>query len=202
MHNVQTANAATPTRTDGVRQRLRAATNAVHADLHDASIFARLAAGTLDRTGYAAILRAHLCFHIHMAPAAGRAAAALGLRDIAARCTRRRRRLQHALAVLGIAPAAASAATIDSDGSAVGCMYTLLGAFLGGRVIHRQLDAVLTGEEGRSFFRGDPDDGDSWRLFCRHLESFGGQPGRMPALAAGALHAFADFRGCLETEIG
>lgn len=189
-------------RNDTVRRDLRAATASRHADLHRDPLFARLADGTLDLHGYGAILRAQIRFHIRMAPAAGRCAAALGLPDIAARSTRRMRRLQRDMAALGIAPPVAVGFTPVSDSFAVGCTYALLGSAQGPPTVHRQLDALLPSLTGRSFFRGEADDGAAWRAFCSRLESYGRRPDRLPTLRAGAQHGFAVFRNCLEAGSG
>ena len=53
---------------------------------------------------------------------------------------------------------------------AIGCLYTVQGSTLGGKVISRQLDALLHGEDGRRFFRGFPQDGANWQALCAGLE--------------------------------
>jgi heme oxygenase len=75
----------------------------------------------------------------------------------------------------------------------VGVLYTVQGSTLGGKVIHRQLDGLLEGKEGRTFFKGSAEDGRHWRILCAGLE----HQTDAAALKAGARHAFARFADML-----
>ncbi|MGE4219224.1 MAG: biliverdin-producing heme oxygenase [Alphaproteobacteria bacterium] len=201
MNDLQTADAATSGRKASVRSHLRAATATMHDRLHGAPPLARLAKGDLDRHAYAAILQAHLLFHRHMRPAAETAAIAMDLPAIATRSECRRQRIRQDLRDLGVEPRDAPSPPRSTDGFAVGGAYTLLGSAQGGRIIDRRLDTVMPAMPGRSFFRGEAEEDGTWHLFCDRLETYGRQGGRLPALTAGAMSAFAVFRRCLETSV-
>lgn len=186
-----------------VRERLRAATSAVHEALHGAAPFAKIAAGQLDRRGYAALLGALHTFHTSMAPLVSAACAELRLPAVDRGAARRRDDLRHDLR--------ACAGTMRTDvpevgphggACAVGGLYTVLGSTLGGRVIHGQLDYLFAGTEGRRFFAGSREDGALWRSFCIALELYGGEGHsaghHTDAISAGASFAFAHFAACLE----
>jgi heme oxygenase len=180
-----------------VREQLRAATAEIHAALHGARPFARIAEGGMDRPGHAALLRLLLRYHAAMTPLCAAGAARLGAPELAAAQRCRLEALRADLRALGgTAPAIPALAPRDGD-FAVGVLYTVLGSTLGGKVIHRQLDALLPGEEGRRFFKGHADDGVQWRLFCERLEAAGLD---MAQAQAGAAYAFACLRDMLEEE--
>jgi heme oxygenase len=183
-----------------VRERLRHATSAMHEALHTAAPFVGIGAG--DPAAYGLALTTLLRFHAAMAPFCRAAAGALGFPEIIDHEDQRIAMLRRDLAVLGIAaalPAAPDGEQHDASAEfAVGCLYTVLGSTLGGKVIDRQLDALLPTAAGREFFRGTPADGILWRLFCARLERYGGDGDRVAGIAAGASFAFARFRQCLE----
>jgi heme oxygenase len=127
-----------------------------------------------------------------MTDACNQAAIRLGALALAAAQDARLEALKADLAVFGCVPSPAGAAAPRSDDFAVGVLYTVLGSTLGGKVIHRQLEALLA--DGRSFFKGSAEDGANWQLFCRRLEDAGLD---MAQVEAGALHAFAAFKSML-----
>src|SRR6202035_3714785 len=97
------------------------------------------------------------------------------------------------MAFLGVTPERSAGEAAGDDGFSIGCLYTVQGSTLGGKVIFRQLDALLPGSDGRRFFQGTAGDGVRWRLLCQKLE----QQDSLPAMVAGARHAFACFAALL-----
>lgn len=181
------------------RAALRAATAEVHERLHDARFFDALASGTLDHAGYGALLTRIRRFHCLTLAARSQALAALGLDP--AEAGRRLALIEMDLRHLGIACDDPGAPPAPCDeGEAIGCLYVVEGSTLGGKLIHRQLDYLLPDEEGRSFFRGTPDDGARWRRLCEALDAYGSVPSRLPAMIAGAEATFALFETCLNEE--
>jgi len=176
-----------------VREALRAATAEIHEALHGAEPFARIAEGHMDRAGYAALLRFLFSYHAGMEAACIAGAVRLGAPELGRAQQRRLSALRADLAVCGsVAPAVAAPAPQAGD-FAVGCFYTVLGSTLGGKVIFRQLDALLPGSDGRRFFQGAADDALHWQLLCAALES----RGDVAALEAGARHGFERFAALL-----
>jgi heme oxygenase len=175
-----------------VRDRLRTATAAVHEALHGAPPFAAIAQGTMDCSAYAALLQKLHRYHAAMETACALGADALNLPQLAHAQAGRIQALRDDMAFMGVMPLAAQTETPFAPAFAVGCLYTVLGSTLGGKVIHGQLDGLLADERGRSFFKGAPDSGVHWRSFCAALETYG-QVNRLTDIEAGAAHAFARF---------
>lgn len=173
----------------GVRGRLRAATDAAHQALHRAAPFAAIADGTATRDGYGQTLIFLHRYHSAMAPLCARGAAALGTPRLADAHEARLAALVQDLDFLALAPEPAAGEAPGDDGFCVGALYTVQGSVLGGKLIHRQLEGLLPGADGRRFFAGGAGDGQDWRLLCAALD------GRsdLARLEAGALHAFARF---------
>jgi heme oxygenase len=93
-----------------------------------------------------------------------------------------------------VAPPVAGEAVRDKA-FAVGCLYTVLGSTLGGKVISRQLEKLLPDGRGRSFFTGGQDDAAHWRLFCTRLEE---TDYSAAGVEAGARHAFDGFAALIQ----
>ena len=74
-----------------------------------------------------------------------------------------------------------------------GLLYTVQGSTLGGKVIFRQLDALLPDARGRGFFQGTADDARHWQMLCAALE----ECADIAALTAGARHGFERFGALL-----
>ena len=182
------------------RTTLRARTADIHQALHVAAPFAAIAEGRATVAGYGEVLLALHAFHSSMAPAVERACRELALPDLHRACERRRQALAADLRATGAAaaPADAPAVPVGDAPWAVGCLYTLVGSTLGGKVIHRQLDYLFTGPAGREFFAGTPEDGRHWRLFCHRLEAFAAAQHRLTPVVEGAHFAFGHFASCLE----
>ncbi|TDH58715.1 biliverdin-producing heme oxygenase [Dankookia rubra] len=181
-----------------VRAALRAATDPIHARLHDLPGFRALAEGRLDRAAYADLLCRLLGFHraVEAALDAAPSLAPWGI-DVAAR--RRAWLIEADLQSLGAAPCpVASIAPLPPLGSAaraLGCLYVTEGSTLGGRHLARALDGLLPpGRTGRRFLLGHGDaHAAMWRACCQALEACGADPARRAAMLTAAAATFAAF---------
>ena len=173
-----------------VRMRLRAATEEVHEALHRAAPFAAIADGRATRESYAGTLAFLYRYHAGMA---GWCAAGAGSLGLEATHPARLAALRQDLAFFGQAVRDVTEEPARGGAFAAGVLYTVQGSTLGGKVICRQLDALLEGEDGRRFFAGSRDDGRHWQILCAALEHQGDDA----ALEAGARHAFARFAAML-----
>ena len=172
-----------------VREKLRNATAQIHKALHSAAPFARIAEGGMDIPGYGALLRMLHRYHAMMAPACEAGAAALAAPELARAHQQRIAALEQDMAFLGVVPERGASDVAGDAAFSIGCLYTVQGSTLGGKVIFRQLDALLPGSDGRRFFEGTAQDSANWRLLCRRLE----EQSDVAAMADGARHAFACF---------
>jgi heme oxygenase len=173
-----------------VRGQLRAATADMHEALHHAAPFARIADGRMDLDGYGALLDFLYRYHAALAPVCAAGAAALGLPDLAQAHRQRLTLLRNDLEATARALPAAISERPRDPGFNAGCLYTVQGSTLGGKVIFRQLDRLLPSADGRRFFQGTAQDGGIWGALCKALEDGGFAPAR---LEAGARHAFTRF---------
>ncbi len=176
-----------------VRARLRAITDDIHQALHGAAPFAAIAAGTLDRPGYGALLSFLHRYHQEMAAVCRQGARYLKAPELAAAHRARLAALEEDLNFLGQPVPPVFAAPEKEGAFAAGCLYTVQGSTLGGKVINRQLDYLLPDARGRTFFGGSKDDAGPWRLLCDRLEETDGGP----ELEQGALFAFRRFDALL-----
>jgi heme oxygenase len=175
------------------RFRLRMVTDAAHQALHHAAPFAAIAEGRASLAQYTGTLRTLHRYHAAMAQPCVAGAAALAMPEAAHAQTARLAALESDLASLGEAIPDRGPAPAPAEADfAVGVLYVVMGSALGGKVIHRQLDYLLPGADGRRFFAGAPDDGQVWRAFCRRLDS---HDGAFERICDGAAWAFAAF-GC------
>ena len=172
-----------------VRDRLRDATAEIHQALHGAVPFARIAEGGMDRQGYGALLKMLHRYHAMMAGPCEVGAAALSAPELALAQRARIAALEQDMTFLGVVPDRGAGEAAGDAGFCIGCLYTVQGSALGGKVIFRQLDALLPTSDGRRFFEGAPQDGANWRLLCQKLE----KQDRLSEMVAGARHAFACF---------
>jgi len=177
------------------REHLRRATADMHEALHAAAPFAQIAQGDIDRADYGALLRLLHRYHLGMAGGCAAGAAALDLPELAASHRARIARLQDDLAFVNVPPAAVVCEPARDGAFSVGCLYTVLGSTLGGKVISRQLESLLPGGRGRSFFTGSSTDGADWRLYCIRLEE---RAYPLARLEAGARHGFGCFAALME----
>lgn len=178
-----------------VREELREATREVHEALHRATPFARIADGEMDLESYGALLQFLHRYHGLMTGACEAGAMALDAPELAAAHRARIAALEQDMDFLGVTPKAGLAETAQGA-FAIGCLYTVQGSTLGGKVIFRQLDALLDGKDGRRFFEGTVQDGANWRLLCQKLEL----QTQLDTIIEGARHAFARFGTVLASE--
>ena len=179
-----------------VRAHLARVTAEIHESLHGAAPFARIAQGTISRDGYGRLLAMLHRYHGGMAGLCAAGAQALGASALARAHQARIVRLEEDLAFLGVTSMVVQPEPARDAGFSIGCLYTVLGSTLGGKVISRQLENLLPDGQGRCFFTGGPDDAAHWRLFCDRLEACAHAPA---ALQAGACHAFDRFAALLES---
>lgn len=177
-----------------MRARLRAATDDLHQALHHAPPFAAIAEGWATRADYARTLAFLLRYHGAMAGWCAAGAEALGLAELALAHRARLAALRQDLLFLGQDAPPTMPDAARPGLFAAGVLYTVQGSTLGGKVIHRQLDALLAGDEGRLFFKGSRDDGRHWHRLCAALE----RAGDGDSLEQGARHGFAHFAALME----
>jgi heme oxygenase len=176
------------------RLRLRAATDDIHQVLHGAEPFARIAAGSITAAEYGAVLGMLWRYHTAMSPLCVAGAKALHAPELAGAHAARLWLLKDDLDFLGLAAPSAAAEPVPDDAFAIGCLYTVQGSTLGGKVIARQLDRLLKGANGRRFFLGGPGDSAHWQTLCARLDRADHDFAR---LEAGSRHAFQRFAGML-----
>lgn len=178
-----------------MRAILREATGEMHERLHGAPIFARLASGELDRSGYGRLLQHLARFHHELEPTRARGARALGLPVANPRLPL----LAADLESVGCTAPFTSVAEGNADWS-VGCFYVVEGSTVGGRLLHRQLDALFGASlEGRRFFAGDANAARNWRRSCAALDTY--VPDDPAQVVAGAVASFGRFAHKLPAEI-
>lgn len=187
---------------------LQAATAEVHERLHHLPAFASLAAGMLDRRGYARLLARLHGFHrpIEAAIARGLEADPLG-GGLAG--WRRVHLLRSDLIHLGLDDAAIDrlpSAAIPSDrvsrAMAMGFLYVVEGSALGGRQLARNLDYLLPTEakDGRSFLLAGTDRNHvRWRDVCAAIETCGTDKHARVQIVAAAVDAFSSFERWFES---
>jgi heme oxygenase len=158
------------------RVHLRTGTATAHAELERQPALAALSAGALTPAGYAAVLRAFRGWYAMAEPWVGAHIGPLAPPDLAKRLTKTCR-LQADLAALDGAEAEADSPLALSNPSgpraALGVLYVMEGATLGGQLILRRLASDPTTEHlPRSFFTAyGVENGAMWRGFCAHLEA-------------------------------
>jgi heme oxygenase len=147
---------------------------------------------------YRRILGAFLGFYEPLEAALIRVAADCG--DLDLRDRGKVSRLRHDLRTLGLSdaglvaiPRCPTVPHIDGVPGALGCMYVLEGATLGGRIIQRHLGERLAIDEhsGGAFFHGyGPETGAMWRSFVARLNR---QPPPFERVLAAAIETFGHF---------
>lgn len=183
-------------RRPSVRDQLRAATDGIHQALHRAAPFAAIADGTATLESYGRTLRFLHRFHSSLSPHCARGAKGLGVPGLASAHAQRIAALQIDMACLGMLSDAPDCAAPDAgDGFCAGVLYTVQGSTLGGKLIYRQLGALLPDDSGRRFFEGSAEDSRNWQSLCAALE---GRAADLAEVKAGALYAFSRFRDMLD----
>jgi len=190
-------NAAIPEATSlpTLRDALRSATSKPHERLHQHDGLAAVAAGTIDRSAYTALLARLYGFHHSF--------------ELAAQAIPERTRwLEIDLATLGVdaatlarLPRCTFFPAITSPDYRLGASYVVEGSALGGRGLARQLDGLLgTGMiAGRRFFSGHgTETGEVWRAYLARLSAASTATASRAAIVAGAVATFTIFEQWLE----
>ena len=166
---VEAAPRTRPAILDLLRERTRASHDRAEATLP-------LMDPALDRARYREILAGFWGFHAALEP---RLRAVAELRELGLDARRRKLPLlERDLRALGEDPAGLAMAyevpEVDGVAAALGCMYVLEGATLGGRVISRHLDTLgLRPDTGGAFFAGYGDEtGAMWKEFSAVIGAY------------------------------
>lgn len=150
--------------------------------------------------GYATALRALHGFHSAWEPALW---AAPGMADAGVDAARKLPLLEADLRALGLTPVGRPPAPAPAgDAEALGALYVLEGAGLGGRVILRHVAGPLgvTETTGAAYYTGYGDEtGPRWKAFTAALEAFGAGAGRPDRVVAGAVACFGAMERWLRT---
>jgi heme oxygenase (biliverdin-IX-beta and delta-forming) len=155
------------------RSQLRAATQSLHARVETRL---DLASPTVTLRTYTEALRSLLWAYSALEDGLEPHICALAQMGIGVPIQRRARRIRRDLAVLGVEisnRSVVAAPEVDGVAAALGSMYVMEGAALGGAVIRRNVLSVLKidVDSGGSFFAGDGEDiGARWKAFCIGLE--------------------------------
>lgn len=178
---------------------LRTATSAHHARVEGAM-------PSLDELatprGYATALRALHAFHAAWEPAVWRAP---GLAEAGMADDRRKLPLlERDLRALGLAPCARRPPrpVLADAAAALGALYVLEGATLGGRVIQRRVAGPLgvTPERGGAYYHGYGDaTGERWKEFGRAAARFAEATGTESRIVAGGVACFGALEAWLAT---
>ena len=178
-----------------LRDELRSATSKPHERLHRHEGLAAVAAGTIDRPAYVALVGRLYGFHHSF--------------DLVARTIPERTRwLQIDLSTLGVDPAKQAAlprctgfpAMVSPD-YLLGARYVVEGSALGGRGLARKLDGLFGAGiiAGRRFFSGhDTETGEVWRAYLAQLSAASTATATRAAIVAGAVETFTIFEQWLE----
>lgn len=150
--------------------------------------------------GYAAALRALHAFHAAWEPVLWRTpgVSAAGLGGGREKLPL----LERDLRALGVRPCTARppAPATDDAAAALGALYVLEGATLGGRIIHRRVAGPLgvTPEHGGAYYHGYGErTGDRWKEFGQAATRFADRTGSAPRVVAGAVACFAALEAWL-----
>lgn len=152
--------------------------------------------------GYAASLRALHAFHAVWEPAIW---STPGVEDAGLAGAGRRKLplLERDLRALGVEPCAlrpAARAPLADAAAALGALYVLEGATLGGRVIQKRVAGVLgvTPERGGAYYHGyGADTGARWKEFGDALRGYASRTGHGPGMVSGAVACFAALESWL-----
>lgn len=187
------------------RRTLQSATRPAHERLHTNAAFAALLRGELTRPAYRKLLAHLLGLHepIEERLAQTPADPLLAWRntDVAAS---RAASIRSDLAALGLGQSVIEAIPrahalippLANPASALGCAWVIEGSALGGRVMSRQVDALLgrqRGEGGGSFFAFDPCQPGRWLRCCAAVELCGADPDGLATMTQAAVTTFAAF---------
>lgn len=189
-------------RTD-IHLLLRQATDATHQRLHLHEGLGAVAAGTIERGDYAALLRRLLGFHRPFDAMIEVADAKFDFRiDLVGR--RRAEAIERDLITLGVdartiraTPSCPDVSLPESKAAFMGALYVVEGSTLGGVQLARALDPVLgkDSRDGRAFFSGyGKRNGAMWKEFLAELDACATcDERRIPEIIEGATRTFATF---------
>lgn len=189
-----------------ILERLKQETRALHEQIE--SVVPILRPGA-DAVVYRRYLEKLLGFH---RPVESHVAAVNGIEMLGLMLDRRWKspRLERDLLGFGLAPGAvaslascANTPRIRSLSSALGCMYVLEGATLGGQVIARELRARMPAvlDRGSSYLRCYADQtGAQWRAFTAVLLAYGQHEAAQAEMVDAACETFATLRAWLEDD--
>ena len=175
--------------------RLRERTRDLHAALEQQSAMAVLTRPDLTEAAYAALLARLYAFYAPLDAALARFSAALGIPPVD-----RAGRIARDLAALGAAvpePPPEPPFGPSTDAEALGALYVVEGAALGGNVLAKHIGRTLglTSEHGLAFFSSDgANAGPRWKAFVGVLEASEASP---DAVVDGAVRTFNAFAQCL-----
>lgn len=151
--------------------------------------------------GYASALRALHGFHAAWEPAIWRTP---GIRDLGLDPADRRKLplLERDLRALGIDPVSEppAAPRFPDAATALGALYVLEGATLGGRIINRHVAGPLgiTAEHGGAYYHGYGElTGPRWKEFCAAAEAYAARHGGECSAVQGAVACFAALEAWL-----
>ena len=151
----------------------------------------------MDRAGYGDVLLMLYRYHASMTALCAAGAAALRAPQLAQAHRTRIQSLESDLEHLELTLPRPIAQPARDGAFALGCLYTIQGSTLGGKVIYRQLDRLLPGKDGRCFFKGTADDGAHWQSLCAGLENCAGDA-HLADMEEGAHYAFRQFEHFLK----
>lgn len=191
---------------EGLRFRLRAATASAHARLEAAM---DIGAHCTDRRTYRTLIARF--WGIYAPLEAALRTVDLGALNIDFAARSKAGWLVEDLMVLGLSledmtslPRAQWLPTIEGPADALGVMYVMEGASLGGQIISRQLQtqlAITRSTGGRFFSSYGPEVGDKWRSYVATLEAFGDSPAIAARIKGAALETFACFEAWLAAPV-
>lgn len=182
-----------------IMQRLKRDTRIYHEQIEQ---IVDLPSRLRSREGYRAVLVKFYGFYAPLEVGLRRIdGLALALSDVAVR--RKAGLIARDLVALGVPAAELSTLSYCDDlpalpdvAHALGCLYVLEGATLGGQIIARQLTDSLgvTADSGGAFFSGyGPATGPMWRSFGAGLAAYAATPEREAAVVTAARETFRAF---------
>lgn len=174
-----------------------------HNRLHQTTVLADLACSGLSHDRYRNLMSAMARLHVQFAALCRRGWGEVGLSSAAHLTVDRVSAIEQDLAFLGLPPPSppldGDVTVYASDGGfAVGCLYVIHGSTRGAMVVHRKLDRLCEGEDGRRFWSKAHGDEEALRDIRAAIDCDWAQPSRTAAIASGALHTMRAFRVGLE----
>ena len=185
-----------------VRATLRAQTAAAHERLHGHPYFAALLRGTITRAEYTQMLERLLGFHSPLEQELVSAARRLRLEAVM-QGRLRVADLEQDLLDLGVGQARlaelprARVERLETKDRFFGTLYVREGSTLGGSVLAKSLDRLLSDHRGRRFLSGYQHDRNLWQHFLAELE-LAGETRTPVGIVEGAEKTFAAMEDWLD----